>query len=206
MKTLHEINEELKSLYGETSLDFTDKGAASGHSYIDFYASHFEPKRNDFVRMLEVGISSGGSAYLWGKYFNDLDYYSFDYKNEFAQSCAFQDELVGDERISLYWGQNSFDEELAKQFGSETLDFIIDDGDHHPQSQWKTFQNYWPAVAKGGVYFIEDVMTEETAKSLIPHLEFYLKGTGDKYDIDTYLGRRITEGRLDDIIIAVKKL
>jgi hypothetical protein len=78
MKTLHDINEELKAIYGETSLDFTDKGAATGHSYIPFYNKFFEPRQNDDVRMLELGISSGGSAYLWGKFFPNIDYFSFD--------------------------------------------------------------------------------------------------------------------------------
>lgn len=206
MKTLHEINEELKALYGETSLDFTDKGADTGHSYIPFYSKYFDPVRNEFVRMLEIGISSGGSAFLWSKYFNNLDYYSFDYKEGFAQPCEFQEELIKDERVSLYWGQSSFDESLAKQFGEETIDFVIDDGDHHPNSQWKTFQNYWPAVTKGGVYFIEDVANTETAEGFLPHLENYLKGRNEQFEIDTYYGKRIAEARYDDIIIAIKKL
>jgi predicted O-methyltransferase YrrM len=206
MKTLREINEELKALYGETSLDFTDKGADTGHSYIDFYAKYFDPKRTDEIRMLEIGISIGGSAYLWGKYFTNFDYYSFDIAGGYAVARPFQAEIEADERISLYWNCNAFDPELAAQFGKETMEFIIDDGDHRSNSQWKTFQNYWPRLAKGGVYFIEDVVNSETAKNFIPHLEFFLKSTGDQYEIDTYFGKRIVEGRLDDIIIAVKKL
>lgn len=206
MKTLKDLNEELKATYGETSLDFTDKGAETGHSYIPFYAKYFEPKQSEDVRMLEVGISSGGSAYLWGKFFKELDYYSFDIAGGFAQSCPFQQELVSDERISLFWGQSAFDPSLAEQFGIETMDFIIDDGDHRANSQWQTFQNYWPRLAKGGVYFIEDVVNTDTAKNFIPHLENYIKGLGDQFEIDTYFGSRIAEGRLDDIIIAIKKL
>ena len=205
MKTLHDINEELKAIYGETSLDFTDKGAATGHSYIPFYNKFFEPRQNDDVRMLELGISSGGSAYLWGKFFPNIDYYSFDIAPYFAQPCGFQKEVEADDRISLYWGCSTFDPELASQFGEETMDFIIDDGDHRANSQWQTFQNYWPCLAKGGVYFIEDVVNTETAKNFIPHLENYLKGRGEDFSIDTYYGKRIEEGRLDDIIIAITK-
>jgi len=203
MKTLQEINNELKALYGETSLDFTDKGADTGHSYIDFYASHFEPKRAE-CRLLELGISSGGSAYLWSKYFDDLDYHSFDIAPGFAQECPFQEELVKDERINLYWGCSTFDPELAAQFTD--CDFVIDDGDHRASSQFQTFKNYWSAVAKGGVYFVEDVFDTATAKQLTVQLEFYLKSIDAEYEIDTFYGKRIAEGRLDDIIIYVKKL
>lgn len=206
MKTLHEINNELKALYGETSLDFTDKSADSGHSYLSFYEKYFQPKRTDEIRMLEIGISIGGSAYLWGQYFTNFDYYSFDIAGGYAVLRPFQAEIEADERISLYWGCSAFDPELAKQFGEETMDFIIDDGDHRANSQWQTFQNYWPRLAKGGVYFVEDVVNTETAKNFIPHLENYLKGRGDQFEIDTYYGTRIAEGRLDDIIIAIKKI
>ncbi len=75
-----------------------------------------------------------------------------------------------------------------------------------PASQLKTFQNFWPTLVKGGVYFIEDVSNTETAQQMLPNLEFYLKGREDQYEIDIYYGKRIVEGRLDDIIIAVKKL
>ena len=204
MKTLQEINEELKAQYGETSLDFTDKGAATGHGYIDFYASHFDPKR-DSCRMLELGISCGGSAYLWSKYFGeDFDYYSIDIAGGFAQYCGFQEELVKDERISLLWQCNTFDPELAAQFVE--CDFVIDDGDHRPASQFASFQNYWHAVAKGGVYFIEDVVNVESAKQLTVQLEFYLKSIGAEYEMDTFYGKRLAEGRTDDIIIHIKKL
>lgn len=206
MKTLHEINEELKAQYGETSLDFTDKSADTGHSYLPFYEKYFEPKRTDEIRMLEIGISIGGSAYLWSQYFTDFDYYSFDIAGDYVVRRPFQEELEKDERISLYWGCNGFDPALAEQFGKETMDFVIDDGDHQTNSQWRTFQNYWPCVAKGGVYFIEDVVNTDAAKSLVTHLENHLKGTGEQFEIDTYYGKRIAEGRLDDIIIAVKKL
>jgi hypothetical protein len=205
MKTLREINEELKALYGETSLDFTDKGADTGHSYIDFYAKHFDPKRDEFVRMLEVGISSGGSAYLWGKYFNDFDYHTFDIASGFAQPCEFQKELIADDRMNLYWNINAFDIDLRDQIGEKNVSFIIDDGDHRASSQYKVFQNYWVCLDVGGVYFVEDVH-KDSQKSLVTNLEFFLKSTGDQYEIDTYFGKRIVEGRLDDIIIAVKKL
>ena len=206
MKTLHELNEELKAQFGETSLDFTDKSADTGHSYLPFYEKYFEPRRTDEIRMLEIGISIGGSAYLWSKYFTDFDYYSFDIAGGYAVRRPFQEEIEKDKRISLYWGCSAFDPELAAQFGDETMDFIIDDGDHRANSQWNTFQNYWPRLAKGGVYFIEDVVNTATAESFIPHLENYLKGRGEQFEIDTYYGKRIAEGRLDDIIIAIKRL
>jgi len=204
MRSLHEINELLKAEYGETSLDFTDKGAASGHSYIDFYANYMNLKQSN-ARLLEVGISSGGSALLWSKYFEKYDLQAFDYLDTFASKTPFQQELLDNPHIKLTFGQSSFDPEWAKSFEDNYFDFIIDDGDHSPQGQWQTFQLYYPKLKQGGVYFVEDVINKDVAEELAQHLTTYLEALGEPFEIDTYVGWRIEEGRHDDVIIHIKK-
>lgn len=204
MKTLFEINEELKAQYGETSLDFTDKGADTGHSYIPFYEKYFEPRR-DNVRLLEIGISSGGSALLWRQYFTNYDIHTFDYLGNFASQTAFQDKIVSDPNIHISWNKSSFDPMWSACFTDNSFDFIIDDGDHSLQGQVNTFLNYWPKVTKGGTYFIEDVLEQTSADNFVTHLKIYLDNEKFEYDIEVYKGHRIAEGRLDDIIIAITK-
>jgi cephalosporin hydroxylase len=205
MDTLHNINEHLKAQYGETSLDFTDKGAASGHSYIEFYSKHMDPKQAN-AKLLEVGISSGGSALLWSSYFVDYEIHGFDYLPTFASKTPFQQQLLDNSKIKLTFDKSSFDPNWANTFTNEYFDFIIDDGDHSPQGQWKTFQLYYSKLAKGGVYFVEDVMNATTAEDLEHHLTEYLSATGEPFEIGTYVGWRTTEGRHDDVIIYIKKL
>lgn len=204
MRSLHEINELLKAEYGETSLDFTDKGAASGHSYIDFYANYMNTKQSN-ARLLEVGISSGGSALLWSKYFEKYDIQAFDYLPTFASQTPFQQELLDNPHIRLSFGQSSFDPAWADTFENEYFDFIIDDGDHSPEAQWKTFQLYYPKLKQGGVYFVEDVVNKDVAEELATHLTDYLTAVGEPFKIDTYVGWRINEGRYDDVIIHITK-
>ena len=156
--------------------------------------------------MLEIGISSGGSALLWSEYFLEVDYYAIDYLPDFTSERPFHGKIKADDRLSLYFGQNSFDKELAEQFGTETIDIVIDDGDHRSHAQWETFQNYWPTVTVGGTYFIEDVSDKATAESLVPHLQTFIELRGETCEIGTYTGWRIAEGRFDDIIIYIKKL
>ena len=205
MDTLHNVNEKLKAQYGETSLDFTDKGAASGHSYINFYASHMDPKQTN-VKLLEVGISSGGSALLWSQYFTNYNIQAFDYLPTFASKTPFQPQIQSDPNIALTFNKSSFDPEWAKSFENNYFDFIIDDGDHSPQGQWNTFQLYYPKLAQGGVYFVEDVANKDVAEELEHHLTEYLTALGSPFEINTYIGWRIAEGRHDDIIIYIKKL
>jgi hypothetical protein len=204
MKTLHEVNEELKALYGETSLDFTDKGAATGHSYIPFYSKYMKPKQQS-VKLLEIGVSSGGSAYLWSKYFQQYEIHTFDYFTGFASACPFQQELLSNPSVKISFAKSSFDQLWAESFSNEYFDFVIDDGDHSLQGQANTFLLYWPKVAKGGTYFIEDVLEQTGADNFVEHLKMYLNNENFEYDIELYKGHRIAEGRLDDIIIAITK-
>ena len=204
MKTLHEINEELKAQYGETSLDFTDKGAASGHSYIEFYTKYFEPKRAD-VRLLEVGISSGGSALLWSKYFEKFQILAFDYLPSFASQTPFQQELLATPGLTLTFNKSSFDEAWAKTLPDNHYDFIIDDGDHDIRAQWKTLLNFWPKLAVGGTYFIEDILNHTAAEEICLHLNIYFASINCEYTVETYVGHRVHEGRLDDVIVAITK-
>jgi hypothetical protein len=205
MKTLSEINEELKAQYGETSLDFTDKGAATGHSYISFYSKYFDPKRSD-VKLLEVGISSGGSALLWSSYFEKYQIDTFDYHSGFASPTPFQEQLLANPNIKLSFNQNSHDEKWANTFQDNYYDFIIDDGDHDIRSQWKTMLLYWPKVAVGGTYFVEDLLNTTAAEEYAHHVKIYFESINQEYSIETYLGTRINEGRLDDVIVAITKL
>jgi hypothetical protein len=205
MKTLHEINEELKAQYGETSLDFTDKGAATGHSYIEFYSKYFEPKRTD-VKMLEVGISSGGSALLWSKYFDKFQIDAFDYLPSFASQTPFQPELLATPGVTLTFNKSSFDDAWAKTLPDNYYDFIIDDGDHSIRAQWKTLLNFWPKLAVGGTYFIEDMMDPTAADEICLHLNIYFASINCEYTTETYIGhQRVAEGRLDDVIVAITK-
>ena len=45
----------------------TDKGVT--HSYLGVYERLFEPKRDSPIRLLEIGICTGGSLLAWAEYF-----------------------------------------------------------------------------------------------------------------------------------------
>ena len=69
--SLSQLYNDLAKRYGsptgEMVFTFSDKG--SMHSYIEFYERYFSSKR-DSVRLLEIGMMTGGSLHLWQKYFS----------------------------------------------------------------------------------------------------------------------------------------
>ena len=92
--------------------------------------------------MLEVGVLNGHSIQLWKDYFTNAKIY-------------------GMEKAEVYGGDFKCDSlnktEVDKALGDLKFDIIIDDGDHHPESQIKTYKNLKNRLNDGGLYIIEDI-------------------------------------------------
>ena len=135
---------ELGQKYGNDKVTY--------HRY-DLIYPHFLSLLNDDISMLEIGLGtySDGTGYsrnLWKEYFPESRVYVMDIHEEFE-----------DEIGSVIRGDQSRIEDLIKV--SEIcgpLDFIIDDGSHHPEHQIKSFNLLFDKNLKdGGLYIIEDI-------------------------------------------------
>lgn len=203
MKTLNEIYNELANTYGdkhgEMVFTFSDKGAM--HSYIDFYESYFVKKR-DHVRLLEIGMMTGGSMHMWQQYFQDYDLTGLDLAQTWNQPRPFQAAVESDARIRLLFGVNST-QGIPDSIIGQQYDFIIDDGDHSVQAQIKTFLNYYPSLAPGGTYFIEDVVGEDELNTLRKFVLSYREEQFQDFTIRHYGGFK--NGRRDDQILAITR-
>ncbi len=48
----------------------SDKGTE--HDYINgYYDAEFTPRKNEYIRIMEIGVLNGESINLWNKYFED---------------------------------------------------------------------------------------------------------------------------------------
>jgi hypothetical protein len=122
--------------------------------YFRIYERFFSKYRGsaDF-RMMEIGISQGGSLDMWRAYFGPGA------------------EIVGidiDPRCRGYEGGRtfvrigsqedpSFLRELIGEFAS--FDAVLDDGGHTMNQQITSFEALYPVVRPGGVYMVEDCHT-----------------------------------------------
>jgi hypothetical protein len=115
------------------------------------FFSKFQGK-SDF-RMLEIGISQGGSLDMWRMYFGpsalivgvDID-----------PRCGCYQQGKTIVRIGSQEDRN-FLRGLVHEFS--TFDLIIDDGGHTMAQQIATFEELYNAVRPGGIYLTEDVHT-----------------------------------------------
>ncbi len=112
------------------------------HKYIGYYNEWFAPYQDEEINLLEVGVLNGHSIKLWKDYFTNAKIY-------------------GMEKAEVYGGNFKCDstdkEAVDEQLGDLKFDIIIDDGDHHPESQMKTYMNLKDRLNEGGIYIIEDI-------------------------------------------------
>ncbi len=128
----------------------TDKSSRI-HHYTRIYERLFEPWRDKPIRLLEIGVSGGGSLQLWQDYFSQGHFAGLDVKE-----CSSR----VNERTTIFTGNQS-DEVVLRELGESAgpFDIVIDDGSHFWDDQITSFRCLFPFVSPGGYYIVEDVHT-----------------------------------------------
>lgn len=105
------------------------------------------------VKMLEMGVQSGGSTRVWKRYFgNKLDYIGIDIN----RNCKQFESL--DEGIKIEIGSQldqKFISGICEKYGP--FDFIVDDGGHATNMIMTSLNILWRCLTDGAVYVIEDL-------------------------------------------------
>lgn len=163
----------------------TDKNVT--HSYIPTYERLFEPRRHDPIRLLEIGICTGGSLVAWAEYFTSPE-----------------SEIVGldvtFEHITFEFSSKvkTFLIDARIQSPDGTFDFIIDDGSHYLNDQVMAFVRLKKHLKPGGVYIIEDVYSVGDANALLT--------LGKMHGFNTELvDLTAVKGRWDDLMVIFSK-
>jgi hypothetical protein len=129
----------------------TGPGIWKWRHYFDVYDRHLGRFRDRPVRVLEIGIYSGGSLQMWRNYFGPgCEIYGIDIES----ACrAYENEsvrvFIGDQGDRNFWTR--FKQEI------QAVDIVIDDGGHLPEQQIVTFEELLPHLRPGGVYICEDI-------------------------------------------------
>ena len=154
--TLHQLAEK----FG------TDKSLTSGHGYVAAYSMLLDHLRNDLCNVTEVGVLKGASLLMWAEYFPRAHIFGID---NFPSHIAAQ-RLSNESRIHLL-KTSSQKPNVPEKFGlaDESMDLVIDDGDHAPEGINKTIAALWRLVRPGGLYVIEDVATGADARAKYCH-------------------------------------
>lgn len=120
--------------------------------YLEYYDRHFAHLRNLPIRLLELGVLSGGSLLLWHEYFEKGLIIGVDIAPNPLRSIP--------ERIRFYQGSQDdslFLDSVVQKCAPDGLDIIIDDASHIGTLARASFECLFMRHLKpGGIYVIED--------------------------------------------------
>lgn len=129
----------------------TDKGTR--HSYVDFYQGLFWWLFDQEVKLLEVGVKTGGSAKMWVEAFPNGKFCFVDVDIEQCMEDLPDGTLMKADGYTLDTAQR------VSALFPEGLDIAIDDGDHTTEHQTLFVELYGPLVKPGGFLVVEDPRT-----------------------------------------------
>jgi hypothetical protein len=121
--------------------------------YLGIYDKFLQPFRGKSVRLLEIGVSQGGSLSLWRKY---LGTEALIFGLDIEPRCAQFDGIDGSVRIGSQ-ADPDFLRSVVKEMGG--IDVVIDDGSHIAEHQKTSLEVLFPLLSQGGLYLCEDLHT-----------------------------------------------
>jgi hypothetical protein len=151
------------------------------HDYLPVYQQEFN--RVESVRMLEIGVYTGGSIRLWKEYFNNIEIHGID-NNAYDNS---------DIPAIMHWGKF---EDVYDKFEDEYFDYIINDSMHDHAAQIDAFKIYFSKLKSGGKFFMEDIISNDELKIILESLE--------GYDVRVWDMNKTSSSK-DSIILVVEK-
>jgi hypothetical protein len=177
----------LEDLYNEQGAK-SDKGTV--HDYIvGYYSKEFLNKRNEKIKLMEIGVHRGPSIVLWKSWFKDSEIVGVD--NEDIYDCErIYDKLIIDD---------AYTDQFINNFSDGYFDYIIDDGPHTLESQIISATKWIYKIKPGGKLIIEDIQSIEWISSLQDSLDKSIVSDYKVFDL------RNNKNRYDDIIFEVTK-
>jgi hypothetical protein len=170
----------------------TDK--ESLHSYCSqFYDREF-CRFGSSVRLLEIGVRTGGSLKLWRDHFDNHS--GCEIIGVDVNFGLLERDVRGSERIRLIQG-DGYSAKVAEQF--EALDVAIDDGSHRIEDQIKFVELFWNKIQPRGWLVVEDIKHPshfEALKRALPERD--REGA-------ICLDLRHVKGRDDDLLFAIER-
>lgn len=156
-------NKSLEQLYKEHN----GKGSDKWSSYLIEYERIFGEYKDYPINLLEIGVQNGGSLEIWSKYFaNAKKLLGCDINPDCANL------LFEDSRIDVVVGDANSDVVQLKLLQHvEIFDLIIDDGSHCSSDIVRSFDKYFPYLADGGLFVVEDL-----------HCSYWAEFEGGLYD------------------------
>lgn len=123
-------------------------------NYYQEYERFFAEKKDQKIRILEIGIEKGGSLYTWAEWFPNAEIIGIDIDEECRKFKS--------DRVHIFIGDQEDTTFLDSIPGN--FDIIIDDGGHTMGQQQTSFNSLFSRLNENGIYVIEDIHTSYWSK------------------------------------------
>jgi SAM-dependent methyltransferase len=142
-----ETPNDLETIFWENDFRAIDKW----HHYFPIYDRYLSAYRGRPVKVLEIGVQSGGSIAMWRTYFGpEAVLFGID----IDPRCAAFDGEKGQIRIGSQ-ADAGFLRRVVDEMGG--VDIILDDGSHDSNHLRVTFETLYPLLSEGGLFMAEDL-------------------------------------------------
>lgn len=145
----------MRSFYEIAKSTGTDK--VTKHNYHLRYPMFFEHRREEPLKIFEMGIAGGKSVKLWQEYFPNCKFTGLDIEPRFKYKNT--------DNMFIYVGDQRNERlliDIVKTRGP--FDIIIDDAGHRMKPQQIAFQTLFHILKDDGIYVIEDTQTSYMGK------------------------------------------
>jgi SAM-dependent methyltransferase len=128
----------------------------TSHNYLPVYQKEFDNINK--IKMLEIGVYTGGSLKLWKDFFIDSEIHGIE------DTKRNEEVMPG----IMHWGKY---EDLHYSFEDNYFDYIVNDSMHYAKEQIDAFSLYYSKLKPGGKFFMEDIPDMDNVSEIIKTLD-----------------------------------
>lgn len=184
-KTFEFVYRKMKDNPYKNYLDWINRKDIKKHQYqlglnsAPIYENIFSKRRNERLKILELGVANGHSIASWHHYFPNSKIFGIDIKK--PHKFFYKSNRVKYNQIDI------FDKYKIQKFINENgpFDYVIDDSMNSKASMLKNFENFFLNIRENGAYILEDTGFYDLVQNAYKEIEQYNKEHDAQYFIDS---------------------
>lgn len=190
---------DLMDLYYQNEYDKLERGYQLDkfdHMYLQkYYNKEFVDKRENEIKLLEIGVARGVSIRFWSEWFTNGTIYGIEQYHQDEDYTYF--EKYGLKNIIM---NDAVKKETSDMFMANSMDYIIDDGSHQLLDQIIATELYLPKIKPNGKMIIEDIRNISYVPILIDSINKEWSYEWNLYDLRYINGRNYPSSIILEII------
>jgi len=153
------------------------------HPYTLFYDGLFRNRKEEHLKIAELGILDGASLLMWREYFKNAEIYGFEYNNDLINKFK---QKFNNEQLTLANIDVTNKESIINAFRNLNVlyDIIIEDTTHQFEDQIRVIENVYKYLKPGGILIIEDIFKSYNENNYINRLSPILQHFQEYYFVE----------------------